>query len=230
VTTQTKSAFAALEEEIISCERCPRLREWCQNVAVEKRAKYRDEEYWGRPVHGFGDYDARLILLGLAPGAHGANRTSRVFTGDESGVWLYEALHRFGFANKPKAEGRGDGLVLTGAYISNIVRCAPPQNKPTTGEIATCRPHLDNEFALLAEKKVIVALGKLAFDQYKKLLKAAGVDVKGVEFGHGVEYRFDGHPTLLGSYHPSQQNTFTGKLTKEMWYGIFSKAKALIEE
>lgn len=229
MTTDTHMEFATLEEEIISCERCPRLREWCQQVAVEKRAKYRDEAYWGRPVHGFGDSNARLILLGLAPGAHGANRTGRVFTGDESGVWLYEALHRFGYANQPRAEGRGDGLVLTGAYISNIVRCAPPQNKPTTGEIAACRPHLETELALLKEKKVILALGKLAFDQYKKWLKAAGVDVKGVEFGHGATYHFDGYPTLLGSYHPSQQNTFTGKLKREMWTDIFTKAKSLTE-
>jgi uracil-DNA glycosylase family 4 len=222
--------FTRLEQSIINCDRCPRLREWCEHVAAVKTRRYRDQEYWGRPVHGFGDKRARLILLGLAPGAHGANRTGRVFTGDESGVWLYEALHKFGFANQPHSQGRGDGLVLTDAYISNIVRCAPPQNRPTAEEIAACRSHLEAEFDLLTEKKVIVALGQLAFDQYKKMLKAAGVQVAGVRFGHGVEYRFEGHPTLLGSYHPSQQNTFTGKLTREMWYDIFARAKAILDE
>lgn len=221
-----------LQETITSCAACPRLRDWCREVADEKKAKrYRDWDYWGRPVPGFGDPEARLIILGLAPGAHGANRTGRVFTGDESGKWLYEALHRFGFANRPVAESREDGLELTDAYINNIVRCAPPQNKPTAAEIHACQDHLIEEFRLLANKRVVLALGKLAFDKYKRLLKERGYDVKGLTFAHGALYRFeDGSPALLASYHPSQQNTFTGKLTREMWYGIFEQVRELLDK
>jgi uracil-DNA glycosylase len=225
------ATFADLEQGIVSCEKCPRLREWCAQVAAEKKKMYLDWDYWGRPVHGFGDGDARLVILGLAPGAHGANRTGRVFTGDESGVWLYEALHRYGFASKPEARHREDGLVLHDAYISNIVRCAPPQNKPVAAEISNCRTHLDLEFGLLRNKKVVLALGKLAFDQYKKLLKADGIDVKGLTFAYGAVYEFgDGRPMLMASYHPSQQNTFTGVLTREMWDDVFEKAKHFIEK
>ncbi|ASS76511.1 uracil-DNA glycosylase [Tumebacillus algifaecis] len=211
-----------LSLRITSCDACPRLREWCQEVAQVKKAKYQDDTYWGRPVPGFGDPKARLIILGLAPGAHGANRTGRVFTGDESGKWLYGALHHFGFATEPEALHRTDSLQLVDAYINNIVRCAPPQNKPTAGEIQNCRPFFTEELRLLTEKKVVLALGKIAFDNYKKFMQEEGYDVKGLTFAHGACYTFDdGRPHLVASYHPSQQNTFTGKLTKAMWYGIF---------
>ncbi|HEU4964084.1 MAG TPA: uracil-DNA glycosylase [Bacilli bacterium] len=227
--TQRQEAMQQLQETIIACEKCPRLRDWCRQVAVDKVKRYADQDYWGAPVPGFGDTNARLIILGLAPGAHGANRTGRVFTGDESGKWLYEALHRFGFANRPDATSREDGLVLTDAYINNIVRCAPPQNKPTAAEIHACQDHLLTEFDLLANKQVVLALGKLAFDKYKNLLKSAGRDVKDLTFAHGALYQFDdSSPALLASYHPSQQNTFTGKLTQEMWTAIFEQAKHLL--
>ncbi|MFD2171936.1 uracil-DNA glycosylase [Tumebacillus lipolyticus] len=220
-----------LQARIISCEACPRLRAWCQEVAQVKKAKYKEDTYWGRPVPGFGDPNARLIILGLAPGAHGANRTGRVFTGDESGRWLYGALHRFGFADRPDATGATDGLVLNDAYINNLVRCAPPQNKPTAGEIATCRPYFVEELRLLTERRVVLALGKIAFDGYKKFLREEGYDVSGLHFAHGAVYTFaDGRAALLASYHPSQQNTFTGKLTQEMWDAVFQTARELIGE
>lgn len=219
-----------LEQTIISCEKCPRLREWCRDVAVKKKKMYQDFEYWGKPVHGFGDAGAALIILGLAPGAHGANRTGRVFSGDDSGLWLYEAMHRYGFANQPKSEHREDGLQLIDAYISNVVRCAPPDNKPSTKEIETCSPYLIEEFGLLERKKVVLVLGKVAFDNYLKLLKSEGKDVKGLTFAHGAAYEFDdGSPTLLVSYHPSRQNTNTGKLTREMWYDVFAKARQAVD-
>lgn len=219
-----------LTERIISCEACPRLREWCQEVAEVKKAKYKDETYWGRPVPGFGDPNARLIILGLAPGAHGANRTGRVFTGDESGKWLYGALHAFGFATEAAATHRQDSLQLVDAYINNIVRCAPPQNKPTTGEIKACRPFFTEELRLLEEKRVVLALGKIAFDNYKKFLQEEGHDVKGLTFAHGACYTFDdGRPALVASYHPSQQNTYTGKLTQAMWYEIFQRVRDLLD-
>lgn len=219
-----------LTERIISCEACPRLREWCQEVAEVKKAKYLDETYWGRPVPGFGDPNARLIILGLAPGAHGANRTGRVFTGDESGRWLYGALHEFGFATEPVASHREDSLRLTDAYINNIVRCAPPQNKPTSGEIQACRPFFTEELRLLSEKRVVLALGKIAFDNYKKFMQEEGHDVKGLTFAHGACYTFDDErPALVASYHPSQQNTFTGKLTQAMWYEIFQRVRQLLD-
>jgi len=224
-----REAFVRLQEQIHTCTDCPRLIDWCQEVAATKKKQYRDWTYWGKPVAGFGDPEARLVLLGLAPGAHGANRTGRVFTGDESGKWLYGALYEFGFSSQPIATGADDGLVLTDAYINNIVRCAPPQNKPTTQEIAMCRQHLDAEFALLSHRKVVIALGQLAFKQYLLYMKEAGRDIKGVTFAHGAEYSFgDDLPVLLASFHPSQQNTFTGKLTREMWHAIFARAKELI--
>jgi uracil-DNA glycosylase family 4 len=228
---ERETAWERLQEKIVSCEACPRLREWCREVAVTKRAQYREETYWGRPVPGFGDRKARLVILGLAPGAHGANRTGRVFTGDESGNWLYEALHRFGFANQPTSTHREDGLVLTDAFINNIVRCAPPQNKPVAAEMAACQGHLVEELALLTEKKVVLALGQVAFQKYLQLMKEEGCEVKGLKFGHMALYEFGkDKPKLLCSYHPSQQNTFTGKLTREMWYGVFETARRLLEE
>lgn len=220
-----------LSQRIMDCNTCSRLRDWCLDVAEKKKAQYRDQDYWGRPVPGFGDPDARLLILGLAPGAHGANRTGRVFTGDESGKWLYEALHRFGFASQPTGTHKDDGLVLTDCYINNIVRCAPPQNKPTTGEIAACQPFLEEELQLLSQKKVVLALGQLAFKKYLNLLKAEGKPVKGLIFSHGAEFDFGPEsPRLVASYHPSQQNTFTGVLTREAWYDVFKRVREILEE
>ncbi|MBL0386867.1 uracil-DNA glycosylase [Tumebacillus sp. ITR2] len=218
-----------LREDIISCETCPRLRAWCEDVAVKKKKQYLEYNYWGRPVPGFGDPQAGLIIVGLAPGAHGANRTGRVFTGDESGVWLYEALHRFGFANQPTGMHREDGLALNGAYINNIVRCAPPDNKPSTEEIRNCRPHFVQEMQHLTGKKVVLALGQLAFKQVLTGLKEQGIDVKGLTFAHGAVYDLgEDVPKLVVSYHPSQQNTRTGKLTREMWYSVFETCRGLL--
>jgi len=220
-----------LSQRIVNCDRCPRLRDWCSEVAQTKKAQYRDYEYWGKPVPGFGDPNARLLILGLAPGAHGANRTGRVFTGDESGKWLYEALHRFGFASQPEAMHKDDGLVLTDCYINNIVRCAPPQNKPTAGEIAACQPYLAEELQLLQNQKVVLALGQLAFTKYLNLLKAKGKPVKGMTFSHGAVYEFGtDSPKLVVSYHPSQQNTFTGVLTRQAWYDVFQTVSELLHE
>ncbi|MGZ4164292.1 MAG: uracil-DNA glycosylase [Tumebacillaceae bacterium] len=225
----TIATMEQLQAGIVGCTQCPRLRTWCEEVAETKVKRYREQEYWGKPVPGFGDPNARLIILGLAPGAHGANRTGRVFTGDESGVWLYGALHKFGFATQPEATHRMDGLVLHDAYINNVVRCAPPDNKPNAEEIQTCQGHLIEEFQLLTQKKVVLVLGKIAFDNYLKLLKREGKAVKGLTFAHGACYTFDdSSPALLASYHPSQQNTRTGKLTQEMWEGIFARAKELL--
>lgn len=218
-----------LHQLIAACERCPRLRTYCQAVAHTKVRRYRDQAYWGRPVPGFGDADARLYILGLAPGAHGANRTGRVFTGDDSGTWLYGALHRHGFANQPTSSHPGDGLRLNGAYIGNAARCAPPGNKPLPAELEACRPYLAQEFALMPNLRVVLALGKIAFDAYLKLRRQQGHDLGRPTFAHGAEYRSDTLPTLLCSYHPSRQNTNTGVLTREMWDNIFARARQLVE-
>jgi uracil-DNA glycosylase family 4 len=218
-----------LHETIAACEQCPRLRTYCQEIARTKVRRYRDQEYWGRPVPGFGDPAARLYILGLAPGAHGANRTGRMFTGDDSGLWLYSALYRFGFATQPESTHRNDGLALIGAYIGNAARCAPPDNKPLPAEFDACRPYLAQELALLPQVKVVLALGKLAFDQYLKLRREQGYEIGRITFAHGAEYRFDGLPALLCSYHPSRQNTNTGVLTREMWDAIFARARHLVD-
>jgi uracil-DNA glycosylase family 4 len=218
-----------LQEQICVCERCPRLREYCAEVAATRVKRYRDQAYWGRPVPGFGDPQARLLILGLAPGAHGANRTGRMFTGDDSGVWLYGALHRFGFANQPEATSREDGLTLSGAYIANVGRCAPPDNKPLPAELDACQPWLEQELALLGSVKVVLALGRIAFERYLKVLKAGGITVGRPAFGHGAEFAFDGAPRLLCSYHPSRQNTNTGKLTRDMWDAVFARARDLAD-
>jgi len=210
---------------VIACRRCPRLVEWRERVAREKRAAFREWEYWGRPVPGFGDPAARLVVVGLAPAAHGGNRTGRVFTGDRSGDWLYRALHRAGFANQPASERRDDGLRLTGAYVTAVVHCAPPANKPTTEERDNCTPYLERELALLREWRVIVALGSFAHGSVASLL---GVRPRPA-FGHGSEAVLSDGRRLLGSYHPSQQNTFTGKLTEEMFDSVFTRARELIK-
>lgn len=216
------SAIGALADEICGCRACPRLVEWRERVAVEKRAAYAKEQYWGRPIPGFGDVAARVLVLGLAPAAHGGNRTGRVFTGDRSGDWLFRALHRFGYANQPTSSHRVDGLELIDAYVSAAVRCAPPANKPTPQEAETCRPFLVREIELLSQLRVVVALGQFAYDAAAHVLP---FDVK-PKFGHLVETKA-GSISIVCSYHPSQQNTFTGRLTEPMFDAVFARAKQL---
>lgn len=195
----------------------------------EKRRAYIDQEYWAKPVPGFGDCDARVLILGLAPGAHGSNRTGRPFTGDQSGKFMYPILHKVGFASQPNADALNDGLKLVDAYITAAVRCAPPDNKPTPEEISRCAPYLDREIAALKNLKVVVALGKIGFDAYLVYMKGHGFAVKKSEllFGHAAEYKLPNGVTLLASYHPSNQNTATGKLTAEMFERVFARAKKL---
>jgi uracil-DNA glycosylase len=216
-------ALAALESEVVGCRACPRLVAWREQVAAEKRAAFRDEEYWGRPVPGFGDPAARVCLVGLAPAAHGANRTGRMFTGDRSGEFLYAALWRTGFANQPLSHDRHDGLALTGAWITAPVRCAPPANKPTPAERDRCRPFLDRELALLGELRVFVPLGQFG---YQALCSVLGVAPR-PRFGHGLEVALPGGRSVVCSYHVSQQNTFTGRLTEPMLDAVLLRARAL---
>ena len=231
--------LADAHHAIVSCDRCPRLRAYCQRIAVEKRRAYRDETYWGRPVPGFGDPDARLLLLGLAPAAHGANRTGRVFTGDGaggSGDFLMTALNRVGFANLTTSSHPDDGLQLTDAYIAAAVRCAPPDNKPAPDEISTCLDHLDAEVRALHNVTVVVALGKIAFDAWLQFLQRRGVTLRPrPQFGHGAVVNVDDADLtrsaphyLIGCYHPSRQNTNTGKLTPQMMVDVFRKARNLL--
>lgn len=218
-------ALQAVAEEIADCRRCPRLVAWREQVAIEKRAAYRDEEYWGRPVPGFGDPDATLLVVGLAPAAHGANRTGRMFTGDRSGDWLYRALWRAGYANQPTSVHRGDGLELSGAFITAPVRCAPPANKPTPAERDACRPWLEAEVALLPRVRAVVALGSFGFTEAARLLGIAPRP----KFGHGVEVTAPDGRVLVGCYHVSQQNTFTGRLTEDMLDAVLARARTLAE-
>ena len=220
--------LAVLNADVVECVRCPRLIRWCRDVATDKRAAYADEEYWGGPVPSFGDPEAVVLIVGLAPGAHGANRTGRMFTGDRSGDWLYRALHRAGFASQPEGRSADDGLTLSGAYITATVRCAPPTNRPTPAERDACRPFLEREIDVLAGATVIVTLGGLAFIQVLRVLGARGLPVPRPrpQFAHGVEVGVGG-TTVLGSYHPSQQNTFTGKLTEPMFDTIWERARRL---
>jgi uracil-DNA glycosylase family 4 len=224
--------LSVVHQQIISCERCPRLRSYCQRIGREKRRAYRDDVYWARPVPGFGDPRARLLVVGLAPAAHGANRTGRVFTGDGvggSGDFLMAALHKNGFANIPTSQHPGDGLTLHDAFIAAAVRCAPPDNKPTPEEIARCLPHLDAELSALPRVRVVVALGKIGFDAYLALLKQRGVVVKPKPpFGHALAHELTNGHTLLGCYHPSRQNTNTGKLTSRMMNDVFARARRLL--
>jgi len=219
------SDLERLTAEIAACRRCPRLVAWREQVAWEKRAAFRDEEYWARPVAGIGDPDARLLVVGLAPAAHGANRTGRMFTGDRSGDWLYRALHRAGFANQPTSEHRHDGLALRGAYVTAPVHCAPPANRPTAAEREECRSWFERELDLLPSVRMMVALGGFAFDHVLRVLADRGVGVPSPRprFGHGAEVETGG-PVVLGSYHPSQQNTFTGRLTEPMFDAVFAEA------
>jgi uracil-DNA glycosylase family 4 len=227
-----EAGLDALNDEIIACRRCLRLIGWCDRVAREKRRAYREETYWGRPVPGFGDPAARMLVVGLAPGAHGANRTGRLFTGDSSGDFLYGALHRAGFASQPESRHRGDGLTLTDAYINAVCRCAPPDNRPAPAEITACLPFLAREMALLPRLQVVVALGRIAFDGVLRLCEpAAAAPV----FGHGAVSRVRLGPAgtggesvwLLASYHPSRQNTQTGRLTAAMFDAVWERARLL---
>ncbi len=215
--------MASIEAEVVQCRACPRLVAWREQVGREKRASYRDEDYWARPVPGFGDPAAAIVVVGLAPAAHGANRTGRMFTGDRSGDFLYAALHRAGYANQPTSEHRGDGLALTGAWITAPVRCAPPANQPTVEERDRCRPFLERELVALTEVKVFLALGGFAYQVMAGIL---GV-TRRPKFGHGVEAPIGDGRTLLCSYHVSQQNTFTGKLTPAMLDTVLSRARAV---
>ncbi len=222
-------SLAAVHHRIITCERCPRLRAYCRRIAREKRAAFRDETYWGRPVPGFGDPRARVLVLGLAPAAHGANRTGRVFTGDGtggSGDFLMRAMHGAGFANHAWSSGVDDGLRLTGAYIAAVVRCAPPGNRPAPGEIAACHAHLRDELAALPRVRAIVALGRVAFDACWRLVAGRGVRPRPKpRFGHGAVYEVEGMPAVIASYHPSRQNTNTGRLTPPMLARVFRLAR-----
>jgi len=221
-----------LQREVVNCRRCSRLVEHCTRIATVKRRAYRDWEYWGKPVPGFGDPNARLLIIGLAPGAHGANRTGRIFTGDSSGDFLYSALYKTGFANQPTSRSADDGLELRDAYITASARCAPPDNKLATQEVAACRPFLEREIDLLTSVCVIVCLGKLAFDNYLAILKDRRTIRSRAEypFGHHREYAIPGSPLLIGSYHPSQQNTSTGKLTERMFLDVFERARSVSRE
>ncbi|MEN3272880.1 MAG: uracil-DNA glycosylase [Actinomycetota bacterium] len=221
--TGRNDSLPLVTAEIVDCFACPRLVAWREKVAMEKRASFADEEYWGRPIPGFGDPDASLLVVGLAPAAHGGNRTGRVFTGDRSGDWLFRALHRAGYANQPTSVSRDDGLQLTGAYIAAAVRCAPPANKPTPEERDTCLPYLEREWALLRNVRVVVVLGSFA---YQVVAGMTGLRPR-PRFGHGVEVELRDGRLLLCSYHPSQQNTFTGTLTEPMFDAIFERARAV---
>jgi uracil-DNA glycosylase len=222
------AALTALNEAVIACRRCPRLVEWRELVAREKRAAFRDQEYWGKPMQGFGDPDARVLVLGLAPAAHGGNRTGRIFTGDRSGDFLFASMHRLGLANQALSVSRDDGLELDGAYVVAAVRCAPPANKPTPEERENCSPWLEQEVSLLKRVRVVVCLGGFAWEsalRLRAMLDGDAVPRPRPRFGHGVE--LSGKPwTLLGCFHPRQQNTFTGRLTPDMMDAVFARARA----
>jgi uracil-DNA glycosylase family 4 len=221
-----------LNAEVVNCTRCPRLVVYRETIAREKRRAYRDQEYWGKPVPGFGDPNARVLILGLAPGAHGSNRTGRPFTGDSSGAFMYPVLHETGFAQLPTAISRDDGQLLTGLYITAAARCVPPDNKPLPEELANCAPFLERELEGLKNLRVIVALGRIGFEAYLnyQLRRKQIGSKREYEFRHGAEYPLPEGPILLASYHPSNQNTQTGKLTKEMFQKIFKRARELADE
>ena len=219
-----------LNATIIRCRKCPRLVRWREAVARKPPRRYLGQPYWARPVTGFGDAEARLLIVGLAPAANGGNRTGRIFTGDESGNWLYETLYKFGFSNQANSVSRSDGLRLTDCYITAAVRCAPPANKPARDEFENCRPYLVQELKLLKNVRVVLALGKIAFDSFLKAYQEMGgtVSKPRPQFGHGALAQLGYGVTLIGSYHPSQQNTFTGKLTRKMFHSVFEKARDIL--
>ena len=225
---QEPPTIEALHQSICECKRCPRLVAWAQEVTRTKVARFKDVNYWGKPVPSLGRADAKLLVVGLAPAAHGGTRTGRVFTGDRSGDWLYRALHRFGFANQPHSVDRNDGLKLADCYITAVLHCAPPLNKPQPEEVANCKPYLARELELLEQVRVIVALGKIAFDNIWPLISPSRE--KRPSFHHGLEVELCSGQTLIASYHPSQQNTFTGKLTEPMFDQIFARARQRLEK
>jgi uracil-DNA glycosylase family 4 len=223
-------SLSAVNRSIVACTRCPRLRAYCRRVARDKKREFRDWQYWGKPVPGFGDPEARLLVVGLAPAAHGANRTGRMFTGDSSGTWLYAALHRHGFASQPTSVSRDDGLTLHDCYITAAARCAPPGNEPSRVELDRCRPYLAAELRLLTRVRVVVTLGRIAHDNW---LKAAGwwerLPARSrPAFGHGVVTTLPDGALVIASYHPSRQNTNTGRLTRAMWNAVFRRARAAL--
>jgi uracil-DNA glycosylase family 4 len=221
-----------VQRQVIACERCPRLRAYCEQIARDKRRAYFDWEYWGRPVPAFGDPHAQMAIIGLAPAAHGANRTGRMFTGDRSGDFLYRALYETGFASQPESIRRNDGLKLTNAWVTAPVRCAPPDNKPLPDEIRNCRPYLERELTLLTNLRVVVVLGQIAMNAYLSILKDQGVipSRAAFRFGHDVEFHTGiEQPVLISSYHPSQQNTSTGKLTAAMLRQVFEHARSRLD-
>lgn len=227
---KTPASLEMLNSQIVACEACPRLRGYCEAIAREKRRQWRDWSYWGKPVPSFGDENARVLIVGLAPGAHGSNRTGRPFTGDGSGDFMYPVLYEAGFASQPKAASRDDGMKLTDMWITAAVRCAPPGNKPAPDEQRNCAHWLDEEVALLKRMRVVVCLGKIGFDAFVGHLVRTGVveSRRGLEFGHGAEYTLPNGVHLMGTYHPSLQNTNTGKLTKAMFLEIFQRARELM--
>lgn len=214
-----------IDRRIIDCQACPRLAPYIRQVAEEKVKRFRDRDYWGRPVPGFGDPEARLLIVGLAPAAHGANRTGRMFTGDRSGDWLYAALYEAGFSNRPESVHSNDGLELHDAYIISVIRCAPPQNKPTRDEIRNCSGFFYRELELFNDAPAILCLGRLAFDEVRKYH-----GLKGIEFGHGKQQKLPNGKTLICSYHPSQQNTNTGRLKWEAFMSVFHQAKRSLSD
>jgi uracil-DNA glycosylase family 4 len=220
----------ALADRITGCELCPRLRRHCRDIASTRKREFASQSYWGRPVPGFGDPAARLLIVGLAPGAHGSNRTGRVFTGDASGIWLYEALHRYGWASQPNAWTRDDGLTLTDCYITAAARCAPPENRPTSEELDRCRPYLQEEVRLLTKVRVVLGLGRIGWESW---LRAAGWWARlppreRPNFGHGAEAILPDDTVLIASFHPSRQNTNTGRLTRPMWNGVFERIRTIL--
>jgi uracil-DNA glycosylase len=225
-----RDRLAAVARDVIACTACPRLRRYCRDVAARGKPEFSGWTYWGKPVPGFGDPRAELLIVGLAPAAHGANRTGRMFTGDGSGSWLIRAMHRAGFASQPRSVRRGDGLRLLGAYLTAPVRCAPPQNRPTREEINRCTPFLARELALLPRIRVILALGRIAFIVCRRLIREQGADLRGARFAHGAYYDLGaGCPALVACYHPSRQNTNTGRLTEAMLDQVFQTVRTALD-
>ena len=227
----TPQSLETLNRAVIDCRLCPRLVEHRERMARDKVARYRDQEYWGRPLPSFGDPDARVLIIGLAPAAHGGNRTGRMFTGDNSGNWLFETLYKYGFASAPTSTRRDDGLALKDAYVTATVRCAPPDNKPSTTEKAACRPYLLGEMSLFAGVRVVVALGQIAYGSYLSARRELGWETPrpAPRFAHGAVHRLPDGVVLASSYHPSQQNTNTGRLTREMFEGVFAGVRGLLD-
>lgn len=230
--TGIRQNLAQVQREVIRCTRCPRLTRFRQHVAAVKVRRFRGWEYWGRPIPSLGDPRARVLILGLAPAAHGGNRTGRIFTGDRSGDWLFRALYAYGFANQPTSVAQGDGLTLNDCYITAALRCAPPQNRPTRRELETCRPYLLREVSLLPDVRVVIALGRIAFEAFLQVCRQRGIALPRPRprFAHGARFPLAGGLVLLASYHPSQQNTLTRRLTRPMFHGIFREARRLLSK